>query len=773
MPILSVTLTVQSALAGVPGVMNAIERSGPSVLVVPVQAPAPDPQEEELLKRKRQQEEQRKGAPEGQPHGQRPEGQPRPEGQRPEGQRPEGQRPEAPRPPAEPPRAEPKAEPRPEPKAEPRPEPKAEPRPAPQEPAPRPPTPEPKKTEPSPPPPAPKAAAPERAPEPPKPPVPPAGSERPQPPALKGEPPKPEPAKPEPPAPRAAAPAEPAQKPREAAPAEKVAPPPPPGPAAKPPAPEAAKPGEPPAPRAPEPRAGEPGAPKPPAPPAPPAGAAPPPPPPEAGEPPRLPPANGAPGNGAQRPPVPGPEGQRPVPPPPGAPRPPAPADQTGRPVPPPPPGAPQPATAAAPQTPQTPQDIERAKRIANNPAAAPANQPVVLPVQNGAPVLDSAKDAAVAPPPPPPGAPAPAGQRPGLPPPPPGAPAPQPGQAPLAAQPPMAPPGPPPRTDADAQAFRGAQQAPIRIEPAISERGRRMDRAPEFALPPGFEDRAREQDGRVIIQYNNQVFVRHDDDRRFYDEGYRPQYESLPGDRVREIIERDDGVRIVTIRNRYGDIIQRSRVDRRGDEVVLYYAPELQAERGRDYQWRDPGLDLPPMRLAVPVSEYIIDTTSDPDRDYYRFLEQPPVERVERVYSIDEVRYSARIRDKMRRIDLDTITFATGSADIPMNQASTLRKVANAIQEVLQKNPAETFLIEGHTDAVGSDESNLILSDRRAESVARVLTEVYGIPAENMVTQGYGERYLKVRTDGPNQENRRVTIRRITPLVRPVASNQ
>ncbi len=106
------------------------------------------------------------------------------------------------------------------------------------------------------------------------------------------------------------------------------------------------------------------------------------------------------------------------------------------------------------------------------------------------------------------------------------------------------------------------------------------------------------------------------------------------------------------------------------------------------------------------------------------------------------------------------------------MSQARSLRKVADAMNKVLEKNPAETFLIEGHTDAVGSDESNLVLSDERAESVAKVLTEVYGIPPENLTTQGYGERYLKVQTLGPNQENRRVTIRRITPLVRPVAQN-
>ena len=71
----------------------------------------------------------------------------------------------------------------------------------------------------------------------------------------------------------------------------------------------------------------------------------------------------------------------------------------------------------------------------------------------------------------------------------------------------------------------------------------------------------------------------------------------------------------------------------------------------------------------------------------------------------------------------------------------------------------------------VGSAEANLALSDRRAEAVAEALTNVFEIPPENLTTQGYGEEYLKVNTSGPERENRRVAIRRITPLVAPVAS--
>jgi outer membrane protein OmpA-like peptidoglycan-associated protein len=81
-------------------------------------------------------------------------------------------------------------------------------------------------------------------------------------------------------------------------------------------------------------------------------------------------------------------------------------------------------------------------------------------------------------------------------------------------------------------------------------------------------------------------------------------------------------------------------------------------------------------------------------------------------------------------------------------------------------------FLIEGHTDAVGAAEDNLSLSDRRAESVAVALTEQFQVPAENLVTQGYGEQHLKEQTDGPSDINRRVAVRRITPLIDRQAQN-
>ncbi|MDQ0453882.1 OmpA family protein [Rhizobium paknamense] len=331
------------------------------------------------------------------------------------------------------------------------------------------------------------------------------------------------------------------------------------------------------------------------------------------------------------------------------------------------------------------------------------------------------------------------------------------------------------PQTDEQAQQeFWSERREDVRIERIDRFQGRRLDAPPRYDYPEDVRIERRFDDDRAVMDYGGQIVIRSDDNRRFAEYGRPPVYEDVGNGRVRVTVFKENGDRIVTLRNRYGQLIQRSRIDANGQDYVLFFSPDLYyANDSQPYVYRDPGASLPPMRLRVPLDQYIVDVASEPQRDYYDFFEQPPVEPVERVYTIDEVRNSARIRDKMRRVDLDTITFPTGSAEVTMNQAGTLKRIADGINKVLQKNPAETFMIEGHTDAVGSAESNLVLSDRRAEAVANILTQVYNIPPENMVTQGYGEQFLKVMTYGPSQENRRVTIRRITPLVRPVETSQ
>jgi outer membrane protein OmpA-like peptidoglycan-associated protein len=276
----------------------------------------------------------------------------------------------------------------------------------------------------------------------------------------------------------------------------------------------------------------------------------------------------------------------------------------------------------------------------------------------------------------------------------------------------------------------------------------------------------------QVILQIGNQLIINSpgEDHRRISDrERDHTSYEQLPHDRYRETIERADGTRIVTIYNRNGDILRRSRFDRDGREYVLAYFDD---QHEQDLlQWRDPGEDLPPLQLRIPARDYVLDAGGADQSQVQLFFAQPPVERVQRLYSIDEVKRSSRIRDMVRRLEIGDLHFDTGAATLSEDQVANLSNVAGAMLQLLGKNPAETFLIEGHTDAVGSDIANLQLSDARAATVAQILTDFYHIPPENLATQGYGKRYLKVQTDLPEPLNRRVVIRRITSLVT-VASN-
>ncbi|MGV3491669.1 MAG: OmpA family protein [Devosia sp.] len=213
--------------------------------------------------------------------------------------------------------------------------------------------------------------------------------------------------------------------------------------------------------------------------------------------------------------------------------------------------------------------------------------------------------------------------------------------------------------------------------------------------------------------------------------------------------------------------MLQRSRIMPDGREYILAYYDEDDYE-DEDYfnNWRDPGDDLPPLRLTIPIRDYIIDADYADEDEVENFFREPPVEQVRRIYTVEDVKRSARLRDSVRRIEVGSLTFDSGAATISRTQVGALSKVANAMLSLLEDNPGEVFLIEGHTDAVGSDQSNLILSDARAATVARILTDFYDVPPENLVTQGYGERYLKVKTTLAEPLNRRVAVKRITPLI-------
>jgi outer membrane protein OmpA-like peptidoglycan-associated protein len=266
---------------------------------------------------------------------------------------------------------------------------------------------------------------------------------------------------------------------------------------------------------------------------------------------------------------------------------------------------------------------------------------------------------------------------------------------------------------------------------------------------------------GRVIVvDPGGQSFIRHNEEDRFR-YGARDIRTEQFGNETRTVVIRPDGSEIITVIGRDGQMLRRIRRDREGRELIII-----------DNSYRDPRygvgfyVDLPPPLIRIPYNRYIVEADEAPPDLIYETMEAPPVDRIERRYSLDEIRYSPSVRQLMPSIDLNSITFETGSWEIPPDQAARLQVIADGLNRAIARNPREVFLIEGHTDAVGNPVDNLSLSDRRAESAATLLTQQFQVPAENLTSQGYGSQYLKEQTDGPSRVNRRVTVRRITPLL-------
>ncbi len=266
---------------------------------------------------------------------------------------------------------------------------------------------------------------------------------------------------------------------------------------------------------------------------------------------------------------------------------------------------------------------------------------------------------------------------------------------------------------------------------------------------------------GRIIVRDpSGQSFIRHNEVDRFR-YGARDIRTERVGNDTRTIVIRPDGTQIITVNDRNGQLLRRIRRDQRGREIIII-----------DNSYRGPRgiggfyVDLAPPILRIPRERYIVEADDASPELLYDTMIAPPVERLERRYSLDEIRYSASVRQRMPSIDINSINFETGSWEIPPDQAAKLQAIADGLNRAIAANPRAVFLIEGHTDKVGSDVDNLSLSDRRAESAATLLTQQFGVPMENLTSQGYGEQYPKEDTDGPSAINRRVTIRNITPLL-------
>ena len=148
---------------------------------------------------------------------------------------------------------------------------------------------------------------------------------------------------------------------------------------------------------------------------------------------------------------------------------------------------------------------------------------------------------------------------------------------------------------------------------------------------------------------------------------------------------------------------------------------------------------------------------------------------QAEPVVSAEEGRFVQKIRGRSTRslsasereeiailakdkpnIDLE-ITFDYNSAEISAKSLPSVQALGKALTNPDLKG--STFVVAGHTDAAGSDSYNQDLSERRADSIKRYLTDKYGVAAADLVTVGYGESKLKDAGQPLAEANRRVQV--------------
>ncbi|MCB0994158.1 MAG: OmpA family protein, partial [Acidimicrobiales bacterium] len=127
--------------------------------------------------------------------------------------------------------------------------------------------------------------------------------------------------------------------------------------------------------------------------------------------------------------------------------------------------------------------------------------------------------------------------------------------------------------------------------------------------------------------------------------------------------------------------------------------------------------------------------------------------------FSLDEgdfdVRQSTDVVDELNDFfSLNPIQFATGSATILTESTPILDEVA----DTLLANPGLRLVVEGHTDNIGSPESNQVLSEQRAASVVAYLVAA-GVDDARLAPVGKGQTEPKASNDTAEgrAENRRI----------------
>jgi outer membrane protein OmpA-like peptidoglycan-associated protein len=129
---------------------------------------------------------------------------------------------------------------------------------------------------------------------------------------------------------------------------------------------------------------------------------------------------------------------------------------------------------------------------------------------------------------------------------------------------------------------------------------------------------------------------------------------------------------------------------------------------------------------------------------------------RKTRSLSLGEREEIAELASNKPNIDLD-IQFDYNSDKITATSMPSVQALGQALSNANLKG--STFVVAGHTDAIGGEAYNQDLSERRAETIKRYLTDKFGIAGTDLVAVGYGKTKPKDPSAPMDPVNRRVQV--------------
>jgi hypothetical protein len=271
-----------------------------------------------------------------------------------------------------------------------------------------------------------------------------------------------------------------------------------------------------------------------------------------------------------------------------------------------------------------------------------------------------------------------------------------------------------------------------------------------------------REPGNRTIIREGNRVVIRHDETdrlRRAYG-GAVVRRERRGADEV-VIVRRPNGIEIVTVYDRRGNLVRRVRRDAMGREIILIQnvfvgGPAVYEEF----------VELPPPVIRIRASATSWTSRTRPRRRSTR----PSRHR----RSSGSTGPTPSTRCAAARPCASGCGASTSTRSPSISARGTCptsrrwRSPASPRRSTARSRRTPTRCSSWRATRMRWA-TNSTTSPCRTAAPRRwrgLLTEIFDVPAENLTTQGYGEQYLKIDTQEPERENRRVTVRRITPLL-------